>query len=289
MQSLLTVNISSRHPRYMRRRLIHHNYQVASAMMPQHLPQEINHLTRGDALFEQPEQQATLTAQRRHGRHTAALAGHANVRRLATKRPRFPQERRQRHVRFVLEVQNSPEFACRSTNPRHFGLHPLFASFLIEFEVASLRFLVREARVSQSSPDGVFRKRDSIMFLNYSAQPTHRPQVRLKTKVRRRFQDDIVQRLHIECRQQTRASAAWAALQSTCSLREEPAKPTKKRGSINAVSLGHLPNWLTTPHRSNGARARFQCRVPSLAHAKVRTNSAVRRQCHMLQFFRGGP
>src|SRR5580658_8070695 len=126
----------------MGRSLVHDYNQVAVLMKLQHLSQKMDDLCRSDPFVEQVEQEPSLAAQGRHSRYTPSFASDRHTRRLAAYAPGLTQERRQRDVRFVLKIQNRPEFPHRLANLRHDRPQPFPASLLVGFEILPFRLLV---------------------------------------------------------------------------------------------------------------------------------------------------
>src|SRR5438552_8595296 len=255
----------------------------------QHLSQELHDFLGSDAPGEQLKYKSSLAAQGGHRCYATPFTGDSRFRCLRPECPRLAQKRGQRNVRLVLKVQNRPEFPYRCANSRRFALEPLLSSVLADFEVSPLRLLVGEARVPQSSPHRILRNRHSILLSYHLPQATHRPQISLKPKVRSRLQNDVVKGLHIERSQQPWTPTPTAPLQSTFSLRGEAAYPTKKCSTIHTVRFRNLTHRLPALNRQHGRRPNVERRVPSLAHAQVRSDSAILGQGHMLQFLCGEP
>ena len=175
MQSWLIPNIRVRLFRGVGSRLIHHNHNMSSRMMLEHLSEKVNDFGGGNPFFMQSKHQVSASADGRHRGHAAALSGNFPFRRLTAWRPSFSQERCQRDVRLVLKIENRPVFLDRSADFRRLVSQPFPPRLLVNFVVLTLRFLVSQSRFSEPSPNRIPRNMNPVLNLKHLVQPSNGP------------------------------------------------------------------------------------------------------------------
>lgn len=235
-------------------------------VMPQHLPEEVDHFRRGDPFVEQAKQHMSFAADCRHRGHAAPFAGHSCRRRLATRRPSLAQQGCQRNVRFVLKVQDGPVFLDLRANLRDIVLQPFFARLLVDLEVLPLRFLIRQADFTQPSPDRIQRDHGVVLGPQHLMHPTDGPQVGFKSERRRGLQDDVVPVISCKFRDLAWPTTAHSTLQPSAAIRFVPLSPTKQRGAIHAKRRGNARDTHAAPQSIHCFRANFNRRITARIH-----------------------
>ena len=147
------------------------------AVMTQHLRQEVNHLVRSDPLLVQGEEEVSLSADCRKGRHSSSFSRNLPFGGLSSWCPCFAQKRRQRDIGFVLKIEISPGISAR--------FHGLWAAYSPTIPDEPCRpsrntdALVSGTSVPlpQPSPDRVLRHNHLEFLLHNLMYPSHRPQV----------------------------------------------------------------------------------------------------------------
>src|SRR5580658_3995532 len=272
MESRLSLNVGFGCLGNMRRRLIHHNYQMAPRMMPQHLPQKLDHFDRRYPLIVQSENQLASASNRRHSRYPAALAGHALFRRDSAWCPCLAQQCGQRDVGFILKVQNGPVFLDRSANFRQLVLPPCLAFFLRQFEILSLRLLIAQARFMEAAHHRLLRDQHAKLAPNDLDQSRRSPEICLKTKRRRRRHYNRSQRSSVQTGNLARAPWDRSALQSPIPFGMEARQPAMQGSPVGPIGLRDrryrhalFENSSNRP-RSNLVSRITQCQLRSVAH-----------------------
>jgi hypothetical protein len=150
----------------MRRSLIHDDNQMARSVMIQHLGEELDDFSRGDAFLVESKQEVAPTADCRDSSNTATFPSDSDFRRPAPYSPCLAEEGREGNVGLVLKVQDGPEFPHRTANPGDLRSGPSEACALIKFVVLAFGLLVGESCFSQSPPHCILREADLISILN---------------------------------------------------------------------------------------------------------------------------
>src|SRR5262249_21616544 len=197
---------------------------------------------RTNAFVKQAKQEPALATQCRHCRNTTSFACHGRPRRLPAHRPGLAQEGRQRDVRFLLKIQNSPEFPHYSANLRHFGSQPFLTSLFIDFKVLPLWLLIGQASISQPPPDRVLGYFDLTNILDHLLQTSHRPQVGFIAKIGSRKHDNLTQIVLTQIVQQSWPPAAGSPPQPLLPSCIIPSQPTKQCRATNIERVSHLAN-----------------------------------------------
>ncbi len=269
MEARLASNVCLCDLRNMRRSLIHHYDQVPVFVKCQQLSEKMHNFWRGDPFVVQREHQPTSVTQCRHSGNTPSLASHSHPWCVSARRPRLAKKGCQRHVGFILEVQNRLELPYRFANSGHFGSQPLLPSFFVQLKVLPLRLLIRQSRIPQPSPDSVLRESYVKDVLNYLLQSSYSPQICLKLERRSWFEDDRPNVCFREILQQPRPTTARSPTQAFLSVCIVAGKPAKKSRPINTIGLAHYPNWQSLNNGFYGSSTNLIGRMPSLAHGQA--------------------
>ena len=264
MQARLLLDIRHHPLGRVRRSLIHDYHQVPGSMMFQHLPKEGDHFLRTDAFLVQLENKPARAIDGGKRRHSSPLARYHLTRCQPTRGPRFAQKGGQRHISFILEIQQSLVFLRGFADFWGNGPHPFLTSFLVHFKVLPLRLLIGQAGIPQTPPDGVARNRSLLFFLDDSMQTTNRPQISLKSKGRGRFKNDFPKSLLVKVFKQTRSAAYPLSLESIHAAFTESGRPTKKSCPIYAIGFGNLPYGHATANSFDSSNPNFKGRILSL-------------------------
>ena len=135
VQTRLCTNPYSRLFRCVRWCLIHHNDQMSTRMMSEHLMKELDDFSGSDAFSHQSEQQSSPPTEGRRGSHTGAIAGHLGRGCLPGWRPRLAQKRGQRNVGFILEIEDSAVFPDGPPDLRDLVPQPFLSCRLVDLIV----------------------------------------------------------------------------------------------------------------------------------------------------------
>src|SRR5271157_3931088 len=106
VEAWLTGNVRLRPLGDMGWRLVHHDNQVTAFVVLKHLRQELDDFLGTDSFVVKSEEKLSSTRNRGHCRHTTALSSHTLFRSLSAGCPGLTQERCQRNVRLILEVED---------------------------------------------------------------------------------------------------------------------------------------------------------------------------------------
>src|SRR5437870_2745972 len=228
MQARLFINVPHRLLGCVRRSLVHYHHQMPSPMMRQHLPKECDHFFRADALLVKFENQATQTIDSRYGRYPCPSASYLLARRLPTRSPSLAQKGGQGYIGLVLKIQQSLVFLHGFANLGGFRPHPLVTGRLVHFKVLALRLLISQPCFAQAPPDRIMRNRGYILLLDNSMQPTDRPQIGFKPKVRRWLKNDFPKRVFVKVFEKTRSATSRLAFQPAQTILIESTHPAEK-------------------------------------------------------------
>ncbi len=253
VKSVLRVNVGLGLLGGMWWRLIHHNYRVTSGMMAEHLSQEIDYFVGCDSLLMQSKDQLATMRDGRHCRYSSARACHTLLRRAAHEPPRLTQQRRQRNVRFVLEVENCPVFPDRAANPRQFATSPFGSLFLGQLKILSLGLLIAQPSLVQSPQHRPFGQDNTELTSNYLDQSACRPKVGFIPKRGSRSQYHVHQSVRIEARKLSWTPRNRLSLQAGFPVSLKPLQPAMNRRTIRAVRLGDVcDHHAAINHCTNG-------------------------------------
>ena len=243
-------------------RLIHYNDNVPAFVMPKQLLKKVNYLSRCDPLLVQREDQITALRDCRHCGHAATRPRYARFGRLRPRSPRLSKKRRQRHVGFVLTIENGPLFLDGFTDFGQHAADPFLSLPLIELKVLAFRLLVGQADLSQSPPNCIGGDSCMVAIVKHLVQAPHRPKTRIVAKVGRWFQDNPPPVLLRPTRQLARPPRYWLALESALVVRGiESRQPAMDRDAIDPVRFRDIHDRHTFVNRLHGADANLKGRV----------------------------